>query len=548
DKGSQPSEPYPEGTLVFQDDAGWPLRSGHEGIMWYDKDGIVPPAFEKGKAYVWENRGGTGSVLTPWDEFVARTDFENGGSMGYADLELSDDAKARLHDNLYHDSKQGGHPLDFSVGFKCSDAAWWELGKVGFHTLPPHDEFDSPAGDWEWLTGTVWPGRGEGQLWKFPSDWPEWLKELIRVKYWYIFDCPLSFNFVMSWIRPLDPNEKIAPLGFGSGHTVTNGQSLPYTINFENVSTATAPAHTIRISDSLDPNFDLRTLRLGEIVFGDHTITVPENRSYFQTRVDLGAEHDNIAADVSAGLDVQSGQVSWVISAIDPNTGEQPDNPLLGLLPPNDETHRGEGHVTYTIKPKSTAATGTRITNKATIVFDNNEPIDTNEVFNTLDAGSPASHVNPLPATSEAPKFTVSWTGEDDAGGSGLATYDVYVARDGGRYETWLTGTADTQATFSGLPGRSYSFYSIARDNVGNVESDPSQPDATTTIKRQWLTPGDTNLDCRVDTLDLLFVRNRLGKAVVVGDNWQADVNKDGKINVLDLIRVRNKLGTICTE
>jgi len=46
-------------------------------------------------------------------------------------------------------------------------------------------------------------------------------------------------------------------------------------------------------------------------------------------------------ADISAGLDVATGQVFWIMNAIDPATGESPENPLLGLLPPNDETHRG---------------------------------------------------------------------------------------------------------------------------------------------------------------------------------------------------------------
>jgi len=33
---------------------------------------------------------------------------------------------------------------------------------------------------------------------------------------------------------------------------------------------------------------------------------------------------------------------------------------------------------------------------------------------------------------------------------------------------------------------------------------------------------------------------------VATGDNRKADVNNDGKINVLDLICTRNRLGTKC--
>jgi len=58
--------------------------------------------------------------------------------------------------------------------------------------------------------------------------------------------------------------------------------------------------------------------------------------------------------------------------------------------------------------------------------------------------------------------------------------------------------------------------------------------------------PGDANLDCRIDILDLLFVRNRMLQDVSSGDNWQADVNKDGSINILDLLYVRNRMNQTC--
>jgi len=58
--------------------------------------------------------------------------------------------------------------------------------------------------------------------------------------------------------------------------------------------------------------------------------------------------------------------------------------------------------------------------------------------------------------------------------------------------------------------------------------------------------PGDANLDCTVNILDLIFIRNRLGRPAGSGDNWKADANQDGQINILDLIYVRNKLNTKC--
>jgi len=63
-----------------------------------------------------------------------------------------------------------------------------------------------------------------------------------------------------------------------------------------------------------------------------------------------------------------------------------------------------------------------------------------------------------------------------------------------------------------------------------------------------WPIDGDANMDCRVNILDLIFIRNKLNLDPDVGDNWKADVTKDGRINILDLIHVRNKLNTQCPE
>ena len=63
-----------------------------------------------------------------------------------------------------------------------------------------------------------------------------------------------------------------------------------------------------------------------------------------------------------------------------------------------------------------------------------------------------------------------------------------------------------------------------------------------------WPIPGDVNLDCGVNILDLIAVRNLLNHDPASGDNWRADVNEDGKINILDMIFVRNHLNTFCED
>ena len=57
----------------------------------------------------------------------------------------------------------------------------------------------------------------------------------------------------------------------------------------------------------------------------------------------------------------------------------------------------------------------------------------------------------------------------------------------------------------------------------------------------------DCNGDCKVNILDLIYVRNQLNKDPLSGDDAaKADINGDAAINILDLIYVRNKLNTRC--
>jgi hypothetical protein len=76
----------------------------------------------------------------------------------------------------------------------------------------------------------------------------------------------------------------------------------------------------------------------------------------------------------------------------------------------------------------------------------------------------------------------VNWSGTDDAGGSGVRSYDIYVSDNGGAYTLWQSDTSATSASYTGTIGDTYSFYSVATDNVGNVEATPTSAEASTTV------------------------------------------------------------------
>ncbi|MBI4586247.1 MAG: PKD domain-containing protein [Planctomycetes bacterium] len=149
----------------------------------------------------------------------------------------------------------------------------------------------------------------------------------------------------------------------------------------------------------------------------------------------------------------------------------------MGFLYPNDESGRGRGHVSYTVRHGANLPSGTQIHNMATIVFDYNDPIETPVVLNTLDAMLPASAVLPLPARVEAGVFKLEWSGSDDAGGSGIAGYDVYVSIDDGPFVILFERTPYTFGNLEAQLGHTFAFYSVAIDNAGHVEEVPKGAD-----------------------------------------------------------------------
>jgi RHS repeat-associated protein len=298
-----------------------------------------------------------------------------------------------------------------------------------------------------------------------------------------------------------DPNALVGPTGFGAPNFIAASAILPYRINFENDPTATAPAQRVDISNQLVANLDASTFQITGIGWGNINLVIPPDSQHFNTTVSMIENGKTFNVVVSAGIS-STGLFTISFQSIDPLTNLPPDI-LTGFLPPNDSTAtsngtgRGTGYVTYIVKPKTGLATGTQIRNVALVTFDQGETIATDQVDEhdpskgidptkqalvTIDSGAPTSSVMALPATESSPSFTVSWSGQDDAGGSGVASYDIYVSDNSGPLTLFLQNTAATSATFSGQAGQTYGFYSVATDNVGNVQAVPAQAQATTFV------------------------------------------------------------------
>src|SRR6185503_2267275 len=124
-----------------------------------------------------------------------------------------------------------------------------------------------------------------------------------------------------------------------------------------------------------------------------------------------------------AALDAGTGDATWTFTSLDPATLQSTTDPLAGLLPPNVTAPEGQGKVTYSVRPKAGAASGSKLAEKARIVFDANAPIDTNVWSNLIDDDAPTAAVSRASfGCGTDGKITVGWAGSDPT--SAVATYD----------------------------------------------------------------------------------------------------------------------------
>ena len=362
----------------------------------------------------------------------------------------------------------------------------------------------------------------------FPSFWGaigEWFYDLGTQA------LPRPIANPIETLVPGDPNDIIGYSAESGSKFVKEGLvDVGYTIQFENdPEIATASAHKIVVKDTLDGNlFDLSTFAATGVLLGDKRIELNGEKSFVRT-IDMRTRI-NVIAEVSLDYDETQGIATWTIRSLDPMTMEETLDYMQGVLPVNYDGN-GQGELYFDIKLREGLPDGTKIPNRASIVFDFEEAIITPTWINTIDNTLPSSDIVGIEELNDT-VLRISWNGSDS--GSQMYKYALYVQEgEDGEWSRVVSDTAGAYCDYRYYRDIDYGFCVLATDSAGNVESTEWTRKAE--FMREYIA-GDADKSGAVNLLDLnQTLSHILGNEVSGCDMLQMDANGDGSINVLDI-------------
>ncbi len=270
-------------------------------------------------------------------------------------------------------------------------------------------------------------------------------------------------------VRPLDPNDIYGYLSESGSHYMRQEiQNVQYEIEFENDTTlATAAAHTIIVRDTLDATkFDLNSLAARSVTIGDKRLDLNGEQTFART-LDLRPDI-YVIAQINQDYDPTTGIIQWTIQSLDPMTMEPTDDPNQGVLPVNYYGD-GVGFIDYSVNLREAFADGTEISNRAGIIFDQNDVIMTPTWTNIVDAVKPTSHIEEVTLMGDSLSF--SFISSDNR--SGVWYHSLYY-RNASTEQEWQVRKAQIfedsfMLQFDSLQTTEY--FVIAVDSAGNVEA-----------------------------------------------------------------------------
>ncbi len=263
--------------------------------------------------------------------------------------------------------------------------------------------------------------------------------------------------------KSCDPNEMVGEEGIGERRLVMPGQMLTYTIYFENKSDAEAAAACVEVVNPLNEWLDWSSLTMIDVGFNNHVDSGLNGKHEGESEKALDGTNTTVRTEFA--VNEETGVAEWYLRIIDPN-GDSEGWPLDmtgGFLPPNDDTHCGEGYIRYSIRVRDDAPMNVVITNSATIIFDHfNDPIETDPAWwNTVgrqdwidvatdfvgaakgavtsktDAKTGVTTLTAKPSNKNS--LFAYWIGPDGEKAGFGATLNVKAATQGGKYTAVFT-------------------------------------------------------------------------------------------------------------
>lgn len=304
-------------------------------------------------------------------------------------------------------------------------------------------------------------------------------------------------------------------------------KEVRYTIEFENdPEIANAPASHIEIENKIDVEaYRAETLTPLSLRLGNKEIELPASHHFVRT-VDMRPEIQAIA-ELTFDFDTATGLSKWKLRSLDPLTMDETKYMDSGILPVNDDSGRGLGFITYSVDLREGLADGTTVSNMATIIFDDNDPIDTPVWENILDYKRPTARIVSY-STANGIDFDITVEGTD--AGAGIWYYDLY-ARDAASDKWTLVMSQIEDDTFTWHAGETVDapqFAIVAVDHAANRGTETFLSALT----------GDADGNGSVDTNDVVVIINYYMNPSTDINLNNADVTTDGIIDTQDVTGV----------
>jgi hypothetical protein len=222
---------------------------------------------------------------------------------------------------------------------------------------------------------------------------------------------------------------------------------ITFTLGFENLPNATASAMNIKVDIALSENLNASTVKF-------ISSSAPESLASM-----------NVTAMTKSG--VGPGTIQAYFANIN--------------LPPDIQSPAGEGSLTFSVMPLQNITEGSAVSAVGNVYFDFNAPVTTNNDTLVYDSVAPSSSATAK--ISGGTTLVINGAASDPV--SGISTIYLSIVDDNSSspYSNDTEVAVTSSGSFgysmpSAVPGHTYSIYTEAVDNAGNIENRTS-PDQT---------------------------------------------------------------------